>query len=345
MIPVVRNKDPKGDASFAAAVRDGAPREEEQPRRADAWRIAGGARPRCGGDSRLDSFSVVELLVAMTVLSILVFVLLAMLSSLTNIWQEGQAHNERRTVAQAVLDRMSRDISQAALPMVQGNTNTLDFVINPTWVTANQYPQSIFFQAPVATDGGTNGNLAVVGYFIQWVNGSPGTPTLSRILINPSSPVYFVDSGTPNAWISNNLLTNAPATSAKNYAGLLAENVIGLWIQALDPSGNPITQSTFTKGEQFDSRYPYLYTNYGLTDNGNATVSTNMASALPASVQIAIAVIDSRTAKRLTAIPSHYTITGNFWNDIQNFYTNLPAAVYKGTEIQTTTIPLANGPR
>ena len=297
------------------------------------------------------SFSIIELLVAMTVLSILMFILLGMLGSLTSAWQLDQAHNERRTTAQTVLDRMTRDISQAAIPSARGNTNSLDFVISPpsTWIgTQYEYAQSIFFQAPVATDNGMNGNLAVVGYFIQWVNGTPGTATLTRLLINPSSADYAVYNGVPNGWLSNHLLTSdAPATSP-TYAGLLAQNVIGLWIQALDPTGTPINQTTLTghkAGEVFDSRYPYTYNNSGFTDNGANEVATVPASALPGSVQVAIAVVDSRTAKLITAIPSNYATSGVFWTDVQNFYNGLPPNIRKGTEIQTTTIPLANGPR
>ena len=325
----------------------------EQPDRASRLAASGSTgRFRRRGLTRLKSFSLVELMVAIAILSILVLLLLGMLGGLTTVWQQGQAHNERRTVAQAVLDRMTRDISQAVLPMARSNTNSLDFVINPSWITTNNYPQSIYFQAPVATDGGNNGNLAVVGYYVQWIN---GTATLTRLLINPSSTVYAVYSGTHNAWISNSLLTNAPATfvsstSPNNYGGLLAENVIGLWVQALDPLGHPTQQSintTANYGEVFDSRYPYAYTNYDLIGGGGTTgyIVTNAASAFPASVQIAVAVVDSRTAKRITSIPTYPALTGNIWTDVQNFYNHLPTAVQKGTEIQTTTVPLANGPR
>jgi type II secretory pathway pseudopilin PulG len=302
----------------------------------------------------LKSFSIVELLVALAILSILIVLLLGMLSSLITTWQQGEAHNERRTVGQAVLDRMSRDLSQTALPLSPTNTNSLEMVINPSSVSSSyEYPQSIFFQAPVATDGGTNGDLAVVGYFVQWVaetSGAPLTPCLSRVLINPSSSDYAVYSGTPSTWISSALLAKyAPATGAGNYQGILAENVIGLWVQALDPTGTNAIQQTVSpalKGEAFDSRYPYAYTNYD-RNGGNGYLTTNAASALPASLQIAIAVVDSRTAKQFASVgqPTYYAPTGNFWGDIRNFYTNLPSVIQKGTEIQTTTVPLMNGPR
>jgi hypothetical protein len=291
----------------------------------------------------------------MTVLSILVLVLLSMLGSLTSIWQEGQAHNERRTIAQAVLERMTRDISQAAMPLAQSNTNTLAFVINPSWLSitgANQ--QSIFFESPVATDGSGN---ALVGYYVKWVGASPGTPTLMRVLINPSDPSgsgtdYQVYSGPANAGISDGLLaTYGAGTQASNYQGLLSENVLGVWIQALDANNTPIVQTGLATGA-YDSRLPYVYNSYSGRSKGGTGVqngpSTNTPSVLPASVQVAIAVIDSRSVRRLTNAPANFPPSGSIWTDVQNFYNNLksvsPAAA-KGTEIQTTTIPLVNGPR
>jgi type II secretory pathway component PulJ len=293
------------------------------------------------GSPTVKSFTIVELLVSIAILSILVIVLLSMLTSLMTVWQAGQAHNERRTIAQAVLDRMTRDLSQVALPLSRTSTNELQMIINPTGVSATyQYPHAIFCQAPVATDNGTSGNLAVVGYFIQWVNGSPGTPCMSRILINPSSADYKIYSA-PNAWISDALLASDASATSPSYAGLLSENVLGLWVQALDPLGNPIQQQTLPAGETFDSKYPYAYTNF--SELAPVPLETNMSSA-PASLQIAIAVIDSRTAKYLTAKPS-YPTTNAFWNNIQNFYTNLPPLIQKGTEIQTTVVTLPNAPR
>ncbi len=104
--------------------------------------------------------------------------------------------------------------------------------------------------------------------------------------------------------------TYVSATASNNYGGLLAENVLGIWVQALDPQGFPITQrdpvtlNPNLAGEAFDSRLPYSYTNYLY---GSPQVTTNVASAMPASMQVAIAVMDSRTAARLATTASRPT--------------------------------------
>ena len=294
-------------------------------------------------DAVAPAFSLVEMLVALAILSIIVVVLLSVTTSLISTWQLGQARNERRTVGRDALERMTRDFHQALIPVSKSNTTNLEFIINPPGVSSTyELPQAVFWQAPVASDGGVNGNLAIIGYFVQWINGAP---MLSRALINPSNTSSYTIYSSPTDWISDALIqANAPATSASGYAGLLAENVLGLWVEALDPQGRPIQQSTGFAGENFDSRLAYSYTNSVYT----TVPTTNQPPVLPASVQIAIVLIDSRTAKRLTGVnpkekPS--ANTGNFWNDIQNFYTNLPSVIQKGAEIQTTKVEIAASPR
>jgi hypothetical protein len=131
----------------------------------------------------------------------------------------------------------------------------------------------------------------------------------------------------------------------------LAENVLALWVQALDGLGNPIQQANnpSLNGEAFDSRYSFGYTNYLYTNNGNPVPATNAAPTLPCAVQIAIVVLDSRTARLLTGTanekPAPSTLSGNFWGDIQHFYTNLPSAIQKGAEIQTSTVEIVGGPK
>ena len=316
--------------------------------------IRGPVKARAGlRRKRLDSFSLLELLVAIAILAIIMIVLLGMTGSLSTLWQSGQARNERRTNTQAIFERMARDLQQVSLPSARSgnpalfNTNSLELVINPSGVsTKYEFPQALFWQAPVANDGSTNGNLAVVGYFVQWVDGAP---YLSRVLINPSSASYYSIYSNPTSWISDNFLSNtAPATAASGYAGLMSGNVLGLWVQALDGLGNPIQQTgSAIQGEAFDSRFGYAYTNYLYTNSGNPVLATNAACALPAAIQIAIVIVDSGTAHHLTGTEkqSPAALTGNFWGDIQNFYTNLAPVIQKGAEIQTTTVEIANGPR
>jgi hypothetical protein len=296
----------------------------------------------------------------MAVFLLLGVTLAAIVGSASKTWQLESAHNERRAIATTVFGQMNRDLAAAALPTdVSGSQ--LDFAINPAGLSATLLPQAVFCLTPTATDT-SHGSLAAVGYFVQWVtDGSSSTPKLCRYFANPSAvsipPSYNL---VPGTWTDASLVANAPATRGTNYAGMLAENVLGLWIQPLDQKNQPITvegdgaSTPFGTG-QFDASKGYVASTGRTYPAYNSSYSTTGApagyvslGALPASVQVAIVCVDSRTALLLNSANAKEkpaAVTGNFWGDVNNFYTNLPPAIYRGAEIESTTIDLANAPR
>jgi hypothetical protein len=281
-----------------------------------------------------------ELLVAMVVFVILMSILVTFASSLGATWQRGIAHGERRAIALNVFSRITRDLQQAAGPSDFSGGN-LQFVINPANLDTNYtLPQAAFWKASVATDR-SQGNLAEVGYFVQWVN-DPDTgsnsPKLCRYFANPSANGYLNHTAT-NAWIDANLLkTNAPATKASAYTGLLADHVLGFWIQPVDQNGNNIFPSGSAAYGQFDS-----YTGYSVL---NGTVTNVFQKALPPAVRVAIVTVDSRTAKRLTGNEKPGPRSGNgFWADVYDFVNTLPPSIQSGVEVHGTIINLPAAPR
>ena len=204
----------------------------------------------------ISAFSLLELLVATAVFLGLALILLSIAGSLSSFWQMGISHNERRSSVLAAFSRMARDLRFAAAPINPASTN-FQFVINPTNVGANyRLPQAAFWHAPVASDR-SHGDMALVGYFVQWVTNSPTdvVPKLCRLLID-STNFQFQK---PSDWVNDALIaSNAPANKASGYEGQLAENILGIWMQPLDQAGRPITTSG-----HFDSA------------NGYSTVLTN----------------------------------------------------------------------
>lgn len=290
-------------------------------------------------------FSLLELLVATAVFLGLALILVSIAGSLSNFWQMGIAHNERRSSALAAFARMARDLRFAAVPANPSATN-VQFVINPAKVGSSYlYPQAAFWQAPVAAGG----NTALVGYFVQWVNETNGSvPKLCRLVIGSASTNYQYLK--PSVWISDPILANnAPAAKAFDYNGQLAENVLGLWMQPLDQRKNPIvidaSGAAFAPG-QFDSTQGYTAT---LTNAyGTNSVTYAFKPALPASLEVAIVTTDARTAKRLSGNaaekpPSRSTT--NMMNDVNAFYLNLPEHIKKGARIYSTVIELHSAPR
>lgn len=304
------------------------------PRKADTWP----ALPSRG----CRAFTLVETLVSIAIFLILSLMLVSFALYSTSTWQSGIACDDRRTAATAFFSLLARDLRNAELP-ANAQGNRLNFVINPSSVGASyNLPQSFFWQAPSATDS-SQGDLAVVGYFVQWVSDSTGStpaPRLCRLVISSASSDYKLNSTPVGSWITSaNLATYAPATQSSTYLGLVSENVLGLWICPLDQRQHPITNNAagtaFAAGT-FDSSQGFQSSN-----------GTNYANALPPSVQVAIVTVDGRTAKLLGGNEKPAASTGatNFWSDVNTFYNGLAPQIKKGAQIHSTIITLNNAPR
>jgi len=239
------------------------------------------------------AFTLLEILVAITVLSLVVLVLANILGQSTAMWQKGLNDSQHRQRARAMLDLIGRDLRQACLSVDRARQDSLRFEINPPALTALsiQNSDALFWQAPVST--AESGELAEVGYFVHW---SDGKAALYRFFLDCSDPRY--DAVEPNS----SILT-IPDWS--DY--IFLENVIGLWINAYDKNGAILA-------EPFDSR---------------------SSRALPASVEIFLVLLDSRSASRLTAAPG-YTA------DASSFIDGLPADVRPGASVVSMRVNLEN---
>ena len=284
----------------------------------------------------IGAFSLLELLVATAVFLGLALILLSIAGSLSSFWQMGISHNERRSSVLAAFSRMARDLRFAAAPINPASTN-FQFVINPPNVgAAYTLPQAAFWQAPVASDR-SHGDMALVGYFVQWVTNSPTdvVPKLCRLLID-STNFQFQK---PSDWVNDALIaSNAPANKASGYEGQLAENILGIWMQPLDQARRPITTSG-----HFDSANGYST----LLTNGTNTVTYTFAPALPASVEVAVVAVDARTARRLTGTGSERPgpRTADMTNDVATFYNGLPEGIRRGARTYSTVIDVQSAPR
>ena len=270
------------------------------------------------------AFTLVELLVSMTVLSIIVVMLASLLNVSLRTWGTVESDSERHRSGRALTDFIGRELRQAMIPvgsMVTAGTpapatNTvtnLQFLIDPRdSVSSNDYynADAIFWQAPLATEN-TYGDIAEVGYFVKWItNGSTNTPTLCRFFVNPST----VDSSgavgqnsnfqiyTNQVWLTPDLLAKVapadnqigPAGTKNGYAGLFAENVIGFWVRSYGIDNSELSPNH----TEFDSRKGYPL------KMGAGATAVGRQQYLPALVKISIAQVDSKYGARLTAAKS-----------------------------------------
>ncbi|MFZ4600062.1 MAG: PulJ/GspJ family protein [Terrimicrobiaceae bacterium] len=243
-------------------------------------------------------FTLLELLVSMTILILLVAILAGIFSSVSKTSQLGYSNNERMQNILAVTDFIRSDLRSALLPVNRPDTNNLQFVVNPGSISGSfKNPHAVFWQSPAATDQ-TLGDVAEVGYFVKWNtnDASKPKPYLCRFSVaNSAAGTNFLIYSSPATWLTDSILNAvAPADAANAYQGLIAENVVALFVQCLDARGQPITRNaaggTFTT-PLFDSRLGFL-------DSG-ATNNTNLACALPPIVRLGFVLADSRSANRI----------------------------------------------
>jgi prepilin-type N-terminal cleavage/methylation domain-containing protein len=297
------------------------------------------------------AFTIVELLVATAVLSVLIVLLAQVMNTVSTAWSGGAGRAERQQNGRALVDFIGRELRAAALPVdpkSNGVVPDLQFVVNPSSVPeAYRQPHALFWQAPIATDT-SKGTMAEIGYFVKWdETRQPPRAMLCRIFTNPGESQHQVYEQLQ--WLNETVLQQlAPADRITGYRGLFADNVIGLWARCLDSTGNVITQAGSGATPGFDSRKDYVDATF---DASGTTVNvTRKAPALPSSVEISLLMLDSRAAASITpstmAQIKSMTATSENASICERKIQAIPAlrSVMQGMTVQTLKIPMENAP-
>jgi prepilin-type N-terminal cleavage/methylation domain-containing protein len=233
------------------------------------------ARPTSGtGTDRASSrsgFTLLELLTSMAILGVMVVMLFSVFEQINKAWLTGENRVETFTDARAVLDLMSRELSQAIT-----TTNA------PNQITFYGDTHRVYFVAPVNTDPANQADLCEVGY--EYVPGAAPSfywEITRRLTVpSPANIGTFWDFYTdPTSWWDD--------TGGKSFPkpdGILASNtIVNLTFQYLDINGH------------------VLATPYRSEVNGNR---------LPYAVVVALDAVDSRTATKLKLVGGPSTSAG-----------------------------------
>lgn len=290
--------------------------------------------------SKSAGFTLTELLIAMTILAVLVLLLASFLSNVSRAWVSGEQQVETFQDGRAILDLISRDLSQAVVsPRLQfiqnpGSLNSL--LTSPTTQVNNS--EGLFWQS--VCSGDSLGNLCEVGYYLTHRTDSKGVEhfELCRFLVPPSDPTQPITAPAPNPsyhiydspspayyntsattimppWINLNGKTLDPTrTDFEYYSSVVSDGVVGFWIRCLDSNGDPIPWLSSPLTPNGDTTAaPIIYNSKayfqssvpGQPGSFKYTKTGNYAQGdqLPAAVELTIIMVDSRTLERKPTIP------------------------------------------
>jgi prepilin-type N-terminal cleavage/methylation domain-containing protein len=163
------------------------------------------------------AFSLLELLVAVSVLSILLVILLNIVQGATSLWRGSENKVEAYREARAALQVMASDLKNI-LP----TTNTDFFRTNLT-----NSPNIGFLAAlPISSQDTTSSksDVCTVGYFLAYNNKSPIAGTSGRQSYNLYR--YFVESNETFTNLTANSTTALTISFDTNHFEILARNIV-----------------------------------------------------------------------------------------------------------------------
>ncbi len=249
-------------------------------------------------------FTILEMLVATTVLVLLLTLIMSVLNQTTSTIRQSTAQADAFTAARSAFDLVTRHLSQAILspywdydsptsPTRYLRQSDLHFVVRPNTQDAG-YGQEVFFQAPdgfsrSASYQSASGLLNACGYRVVYGNddtfraASSSAPRWRYRLMQSLQPaeglqVFDNKSVSNPPWIQSALTTELP----------VAENIIAMIVWPRLSTGDDPNGTSLTSNYQYNSR-----------ENATAKPQPSTANQLPPNVQVTLVAISEAAAARL----------------------------------------------
>lgn len=266
-------------------------------------------------------FTILELLVATTILALLLVVLLSVTNQATTTVKQANFKIEAFASARGAQDLVAQRLSQATLntywdyynasgknrtvgnassfvPAKFGRASDLQFLVIQNTQTMATSGQEIYFQTPEAYSNNQNyqstqGLLNSCGYFVRYGDDSQFCPTpaltLSRRwryrLMQGMKPTESFQNYSEAASGTTSWAT-ALSDTTSTFVRPVADNVIAMIVWSVDPKGDSLT-SDFT------------YNSKGYIAASTDPTKSVTANQLPPTVQITFVVIDEPSANRI----------------------------------------------
>lgn len=302
------------------------------------------------------AFTLVEMLAAITIFSLIAVMIFTIISNTANITSSTTARLDTTRVARECFDLIGNDLR--VLPPPYNNriaytlnpsldltkTSSIQMLLNnpgtgstPSGIENYSYPHSIFWQAPLARNK-NYGNLAVVGYYLlRDLQANPKNTRLQlrRLYVEPEVPAdpppasaNYLIYDQANAWCPSALLKKfAPDTLAEDNSngqkGWVADGVLAMWIRCLDSRGQPIVTkadgAAITPPYSYNSRDSYRYSDTSLSPAA-IRYPESQSAALPSYIEVALVCIAPKDMVRITSLPTaSATNPANFYDEVEIF--------------------------
>ena len=266
-----------------------------------------------------DGFTILELLVAMSILSIMVVLMLGVLQSTSDAWRRNTERSKAFAASRAAFESMTRSISAATLntyqdyydanrsnrpsgsltfvPAVYGRRSDLHFTTGTNLVTA-QKGGAIFMTVPFDyennnTNDYSSGQLNGIGYFVRFTTNSLAPSGVSNAhryrlmqFLQPTEQLMVMNTNStyyPNGWFANDVNANTNIFP-------IADNVVAFVVLPQLSDRENASGSALSSDFRYDTRMTW--------PTSAANQPTNMHQ-LPPVVQVIMVVLDESSAKRI----------------------------------------------
>lgn len=300
-----------------------------------------------------EGFTLVELLLAAGILSLLVALLLNMVTQTSKTWRATSGKIEQFRNARDAFDSVTRRVSHATLnsyldydnpanPKAYVRQSELRFLSGPATniigtLASNMHGMAVFFQAPNgfstnSTNSILQNALNTWGYFIEYAadtNSRPGflpsgapAPRFRYRLMELMEPteslsIYNYTSGNP-AYTNIDWISNSLTMGPNRPVHVVAENVIAMiLLPKMSPGdmGTTYTPSSLAPNYIYDSS---TNLNSALAYPNNAILNTH--NQLPPVVQVTLVAVDEASAVRYPAYYAGLSNTiGGLFSDASRF--------------------------
>jgi len=208
------------------------------------------------------AFTLLELLVAMSVLAVLMVLLLSMVDGATKLWRNSENRVDSYREARAALNLIANDLAS-----LYASTNQMFFQLDPSNITpaeantlhASGSANSLFFVSALSAEAQDNtknkSDLCALGYFMDYARTAPKelheSYNLYRFIASSDPTFIKLQQGKPP--FTNVSADTEPDTSGQG-SELLARNIAKFTIQAtmipLDTDGKSKPPEKFQQSAQ-----------------------------------------------------------------------------------------------